>query len=152
MQVRRLLAGWLAGWLADLGGWLAELGWSELALICSNYIHPARPAPMVHPWLTLPWAGGFCSHKPAGLTWPEPGLPPWAHCPPSWPPAVVSASLDGTVRAYDLVRYRNFRTLTTPTPVQFVSLAVDPAGEVGPTAGLAAFAFGTWLVVLPCSW
>jgi WD40 repeat protein len=32
--------------------------------------------------------------------------------------AVLSASLDGTVRAFDLVRYRNFRTLTTPTPVQ----------------------------------
>ena len=44
--------------------------------------------------------------------------------------AVVSASLDGTVRAWDLLRYRNFRTLTTPSPVQFTSLAVDPAGEV----------------------
>lgn len=43
---------------------------------------------------------------------------------------VVSASLDGTVRAFDLVRYRNFRTMTSPHPVQFVSLAVDPAGEV----------------------
>jgi periodic tryptophan protein 2 len=27
--------------------------------------------------------------------------------------AIVTASLDGTVRAYDLVKYRNFRTLTT---------------------------------------
>jgi WD40 repeat protein len=45
---------------------------------------------------------------------------------------VVSASLDGTVRAFDLVRYRNFRTMTSPHPVQFVSLAVDPAGEVRP--------------------
>jgi periodic tryptophan protein 2 len=44
--------------------------------------------------------------------------------------AVLSASLDGTVRAFDLVRYRNFRTLTTPTPVQFASLAVDPGGEI----------------------
>lgn len=44
--------------------------------------------------------------------------------------AVVSTSLDGTVRAWDLLRYRNFRTLTTPSPVQFASLAVDPAGEV----------------------
>ena len=43
---------------------------------------------------------------------------------------VVTASLDGTVRAFDLVRYRNFRTMTSPHPVQFVSLAVDPAGEV----------------------
>jgi len=31
---------------------------------------------------------------------------------------VISASLDGTVRAYDLVRYKNFRTMTTPKPVQ----------------------------------
>ncbi len=27
-------------------------------------------------------------------------------------------------------RYRNFRTLTSPQPTQFVALAVDPAGEV----------------------
>jgi hypothetical protein len=51
--------------------------------------------------------------------------------------AVLSASLDGTVRAFDLVRYRNFRTLTTPTPVQFISLACDPAGEVSGHARLA---------------
>jgi periodic tryptophan protein 2 len=35
---------------------------------------------------------------------------------------VMSASLDGTVRAHDLVRYRNFRTLTSPTPTQVSSL------------------------------
>jgi periodic tryptophan protein 2 len=44
--------------------------------------------------------------------------------------AVVSASLDGTVRAFDLVRYRNFRTLTTPAPTQFVSVALDPSDEI----------------------
>ncbi|GAA6002235.1 snoRNA-binding rRNA-processing protein PWP2 [Rhodotorula paludigena] len=43
---------------------------------------------------------------------------------------VFSASLDGTVRAFDLIRYRNFRTFTTPQPVQFNSLAVDPSGEI----------------------
>ncbi|GAA5956206.1 hypothetical protein JCM8115_001650 [Rhodotorula mucilaginosa] len=43
---------------------------------------------------------------------------------------VFSASLDGTVRAFDLIRYRNFRTFTTPSPVQFNSLAVDPSGEI----------------------
>lgn len=48
---------------------------------------------------------------------------------------VVSASLDGTVRAFDLVRYRNFRTMTSPHPVQFVSLAVDPAGDLCWVAG-----------------
>jgi periodic tryptophan protein 2 len=34
------------------------------------------------------------------------------------------------VRAFDLVRYRNFRTCTSPRPVQFNCLAVDPSGEV----------------------
>ena len=43
--------------------------------------------------------------------------------------AVLSASSDGTVRAFDLVRYRNFRTMTTPSPVQFMSLAADPGGK-----------------------
>lgn len=40
--------------------------------------------------------------------------------------ALVSCSLDGTVRAFDLIRYRNFRVLTTPSPVQFTCVAVDP--------------------------
>ncbi|XP_064489953.1 periodic tryptophan protein 2 homolog [Ornithodoros turicata] len=44
--------------------------------------------------------------------------------------AVMSASLDGTIRAFDLHRYRNFKTLTTPQPAQFSCLAVDPSGEV----------------------
>ena len=39
--------------------------------------------------------------------------------------ALLSASADGTVRAYDLIRYRNFRTLTTPTPVQFTCVTCD---------------------------
>ena len=30
--------------------------------------------------------------------------------------ALVSASLDGTVRAFDLLRYRNFQTLVSPNP------------------------------------
>jgi periodic tryptophan protein 2 len=51
---------------------------------------------------------------------------------------VVSASLDGTVRAYDMVRYRNFRTFTSPTSVQFNSLAVDPSGEIVCAAGSGA--------------
>ncbi|KAG0148898.1 hypothetical protein CROQUDRAFT_654250 [Cronartium quercuum f. sp. fusiforme G11] len=43
---------------------------------------------------------------------------------------IFSASLDGTIRAFDLIRYRNFKTFTSPTPVQFTALAVDPSGEV----------------------
>lgn len=48
---------------------------------------------------------------------------PGNHC-------LLSASLDGTVRAWDLFRYRNFRTFTTPSSKQFVSLASDQSGEV----------------------
>jgi periodic tryptophan protein 2 len=58
--------------------------------------------------------------------------------------AVLSASLDGTVRAYDLVRYRNFRTLTTPEPAQFSCLALDPGGDVvvaGTSDGFQIFAW-----------
>lgn len=43
---------------------------------------------------------------------------------------LLSASLDGTVRAWDLFRYRNFRTFTTPSTRQFVSLVADQSGEV----------------------
>lgn len=43
---------------------------------------------------------------------------------------VLSASLDGTVRAYDLVRYRQFRTLVSPKHSQFTALSIDPSGEI----------------------
>jgi periodic tryptophan protein 2 len=44
--------------------------------------------------------------------------------------AILSSSLDGTVRAHDLLRYKNFRTLTSPTSVQFTSLTADLSGEI----------------------
>lgn len=50
---------------------------------------------------------------------------------------LFSASLDGTVRAWDLLRYRNFRTFTSPSPCQFGSLAVEPNGEVVCAGGTA---------------
>lgn len=59
---------------------------------------------------------------------------------------VFSASLDGTVRAFDLVRYRNFRTFTSPTPVQFSSLAVDPSGEVVAAGSTDSFEIFMWSV------
>lgn len=59
---------------------------------------------------------------------------------------LFSASLDGTVRAYDLVRYRNFRTLTSPEPVQFISLAVDPSGEVVCAGSADTFEIYMWSV------
>ncbi|RKP36347.1 WD40-repeat-containing domain protein [Dimargaris cristalligena] len=57
---------------------------------------------------------------------------------------IVSASLDGTVRAYDLVRYRNFRTFTTPEPVQFSSLAVDASGEIVCAGSQDNFEISVW--------
>ena len=39
--------------------------------------------------------------------------------------AIVSSSKDGTVRAFDLIRYRNFKTFTSPKPVQFTWVACD---------------------------
>lgn len=59
---------------------------------------------------------------------------------------LFSASLDGTVRAFDLVRYRNFRTFTSPTPVQFCSLAVDPSGEVVCAGSLDSYEIYLWSV------
>ena len=42
----------------------------------------------------------------------------------------LGAALDGTVRAWDLFRYRNCRTCMTPTGDQFVYVAADQSGEV----------------------
>nr|GMD32397.1 periodic tryptophan protein 2 homolog [Ipomoea batatas] len=57
---------------------------------------------------------------------------------------LLSASLDGTVRAWDLFRYRNFRTFTTPTSKQFVSLASDQSGEVICAGTLDSFEIYVW--------
>ncbi|KAJ1930734.1 U3 snoRNP protein [Tieghemiomyces parasiticus] len=57
---------------------------------------------------------------------------------------VVSASLDGTVRAFDLIRYRNFRTLVSPTPTQFGALAVDPSGEIVTASAKEDFTIFSW--------
>lgn len=59
---------------------------------------------------------------------------------------LFSASLDGTVRAFDLVRYRNFRTFTSPSPVQFSSIAVDPSGEVVAAGSTDTFEVFMWSV------
>ncbi|KAK0596579.1 hypothetical protein LWI29_016985 [Acer saccharum] len=59
------------------------------------------------------------------------------HCP-------ISASLDGTVCAWDLFRYRNFRTFTTPSFRQFVSLAADQSGEVICAGTLDSFEIFVW--------
>ncbi|KAF4399740.1 hypothetical protein G4B88_022823 [Cannabis sativa] len=57
---------------------------------------------------------------------------------------LLSASLDGSVRAWDLFRYRNFRTFTTPSARQFVSLAADQSGEVICAGTLDSFEICVW--------
>uniref|UniRef100_A0A8C8LRZ4 Small-subunit processome Utp12 domain-containing protein n=1 Tax=Oncorhynchus tshawytscha TaxID=74940 RepID=A0A8C8LRZ4_ONCTS len=57
---------------------------------------------------------------------------------------IVSASLDGTVRAFDLHRYRNFRTFTSPRPAQFSSLAVDPSGDLVSAGAQDSFEVFIW--------
>ena len=59
---------------------------------------------------------------------------------------VFSASLDGTVRAYDLIRYRNFRTFTSPTPTGFQALAVDMSGEIVCASSVDSFEIYVWSV------
>lgn len=57
---------------------------------------------------------------------------------------VLSCSLDGTVRAFDLNRYRNFRTFTTPQAVQLSCLSVDSSGEVVCAGSLDTFEIFVW--------
>jgi periodic tryptophan protein 2 len=57
---------------------------------------------------------------------------------------ICSSSLDGTVRAFDLHRYRNFRTFTTPQPVQFSCLSLDSSGEFVAAGGFDVFDIFVW--------
>jgi len=83
-------------------------------------------------------SSGFCF-----VTFSEHTAPVTQICFPS-ASVVLSASLDGTIRAHDLVRYRNFKTLTTPEPRQFVSLAIDPACEMVCAGTLEPFEIYLW--------
>lgn len=61
---------------------------------------------------------------------------------------LVTSSLDGTVRAFDIVRYRNFRTFTSPQPVQFSCVAIDYSGELIVAGGQDVFEIYLWSVKL----
>jgi len=50
------------------------------------------------------------------------------------------------VRVYDLIRYRNFRTFTPPSPIQFSCLAVDPSGEVLAAGSTDSYEVFLWSV------
>merc|ERR1711962_763326 len=57
---------------------------------------------------------------------------------------VLSSSLDGTVRAFDMARYRNFKTLTTPRPVQLGCVGVDSSGDLVAGGGSDVFEVYLW--------
>ncbi|KAJ0179133.1 hypothetical protein K1T71_004845 [Dendrolimus kikuchii] len=59
---------------------------------------------------------------------------------------LVSSSLDGTVRCYDLIRYRNFRTLTSPSLVQFSCVALDASSELCAAGGQDVFEIFIWSI------
>ncbi|KAK6739639.1 hypothetical protein RB195_008250 [Necator americanus] len=87
------------------------------------------------------WDGrtGFCTvtfdeHTSAvtGVCWTQNGK------------AILSSSLDGTVRAHDLKRYRNFRTLVCPEPTQLGAIAVDHSGDIVAGAAKEVFSIFIW--------
>uniref|UniRef100_A0A7S4VDS4 Small-subunit processome Utp12 domain-containing protein n=1 Tax=Alexandrium monilatum TaxID=311494 RepID=A0A7S4VDS4_9DINO len=62
--------------------------------------------------------------------------------------AVLSASKDGSVRAFDLLRYRNFRTFVSPDGLcQFSGIAVDSGGEiVAASTSSGSYAIYVWSI------
>uniref|UniRef100_G1P3B5 PWP2 small subunit processome component n=1 Tax=Myotis lucifugus TaxID=59463 RepID=G1P3B5_MYOLU len=63
---------------------------------------------------------------------------------PSTGYVIVTSSMDGTVRAFDLHRYRNFRTFTSPRPTQFSCVAVDSSGEIVCAGAQDSFEIFIW--------
>ena len=62
------------------------------------------------------------------------------------PNVLVSSSLDGTVRVYDLIKYKNFRTMTTPNPTQFTCCAVDFSGDIVCAGSLDTYSIYVWSI------
>lgn len=58
--------------------------------------------------------------------------------------AVLSSSLDGTIRAYDLVKYRCFRTLQAPKLTQFTCLSIDSTGDLICAGAMEPFEVYIW--------
>jgi periodic tryptophan protein 2 len=59
---------------------------------------------------------------------------------------VLSSSLDGTVRAFDLNRYRNFRTFTSAYPVQFSCVGVNKSSDMVCAGSQDTFEVFVWSV------
>lgn len=58
--------------------------------------------------------------------------------------AVLSSSLEGSIRAHDLKRYRNFRTLVAPKQTQLHLLCADFSGDIVAAASRDLFEVYVW--------
>ncbi|CAK5076886.1 unnamed protein product [Meloidogyne enterolobii] len=58
--------------------------------------------------------------------------------------AVLSSSLEGSIRAHDLKRYRNFRTLVAPKQTQLHLLCADFSGDIVAAASRDLFEIYVW--------
>ena len=59
---------------------------------------------------------------------------------------LVSSSLDGTIRAYDLIKYKNFRIMTTPKQTKILCLSVDFSGEIVAAGSLDNYNIFIWSI------
>ena len=59
---------------------------------------------------------------------------------------LISSSLDGTVRAYDLIKYKNFRIMTTPKQTQLICCSVDYSGEIVAAGSLDTYNIFIWSI------
>ena len=57
---------------------------------------------------------------------------------------LISSSYDGTIRAYDLIKYKNFRIMTTPNPTQFTCCSIDFTGEIISAGSLETYTIYIW--------
>eukprot|EP00298_Acanthocystis_sp_HF-20_P014129 c20648_g1_i2.p1 GENE.c20648_g1_i2~~c20648_g1_i2.p1 ORF type:complete len:886 (+),score=337.67 c20648_g1_i2:1034-3691(+) len=60
--------------------------------------------------------------------------------------ALFSSSFDGTVRAYDLLRYRCFRIFVTPNPTQLTSVSTNASGDIVVAGSQDTFEIFVWNV------
>ena len=59
---------------------------------------------------------------------------------------LISSSLDGTIRAYDLIKYKNFRIMTTPKQTQLICCSVDYSGEIVAAGSLDTYNIFIWSI------
>ncbi|XP_023594878.1 periodic tryptophan protein 2 homolog [Trichechus manatus latirostris] len=125
------------------GGWLFYPDWvvsveksEDVSVGWASRPHAKKGEEDVKVWNTL---SGFCfitftehSSGVTGVTFTSTGY------------VIVTSSMDGTVRAFDLHRYRNFRTFTSPRPTQFSCVAVDGSGEIVSAGAQDSFEVFIW--------